>query len=357
MPHESHQKKDSQAPECCRHDLGPKNRKWFRDPLVIVSAVTVFLVAASYLFPFLSQFRYTLFDYFRMVWVPILLGFVVGGIIDYYIPREYISKFFARKSKRTIFYATGLGFLASACSHGVIALSMELHKKGASGPAVVSFLLASPWANLPITFLLIGFFGWKGLLIISAALLVSVLTGLSFQILDQKGWIEHNRHSVVTPADFSIQEDFKKRFKNYRFHPAQFRKDLFGIGKGIFSLADMVLWWIILGMLLAGVLSAFVPESIFHRFLGPSFLGLLITLGVATILEICSEGTSPLAFEIYRQTGALGNAFAFLMGGVVTDYTEIGLVWMNLGRKTALWMILITLPQVIFWGLLLNRFF
>ena len=33
--------------------------------------------------------------------------------------------------------------------------------------------------------------------------------------------------------------------------------------------------------------------------------------------------------------GALGNSFAFLMGGVVTDYTELGALWSNIGRRTA----------------------
>ena len=109
-------------------------------------------------------------------------------------------------------------------------------------------------------------------------------------------------------------------------------------------------------MVLASLISAFVHGSLFHRFLGPSFFGLFMTLVAATILEICSEGTSPLAFEIYKQTGALGNAFAFLMGGVVTDYTEVGLVWINLGKRTALWMLAITLPQVFLLGCLFNFF-
>ena len=68
--------------------------------------------------------------------------------------------------------------------------------------------------------------------------------------------------------------------------------------------------------------------------MGPTALGLLVTLIVATIMEVCSEGTAPLAFEIYRQTAALGNAFVFLMAGVGTDYTEIGLLWHNIGRKS-----------------------
>jgi hypothetical protein len=34
------------------------------------------------------------------------------------------------------------------------------------------------------------------------------------------------------------------------------------------------------------------------------------------------------------------------MGGVVTDYTELAAVWVNIGRRTVFWILLITLPLV-----------
>ena len=340
------------GPHCCPPQ--GKKKPWYLNPLFLTLTATFVLLFLSFRFPLLLGFRAAFSEYSRIIWLPILLGFFAGGLVDYYVPQEYISKILARKTKRTVFYSAGLGLLASACSHGIIALSMELHKKGASGPAVVSFLLASPWANLPITFLLIGFFGWKGILIIFAALFVSISTGLIFQALDRRGLIERNRHSVSVASDFSIAKDIKKRFKNYRLTSAQLSQDAQGILKGTYLLAEMVLWWILIGVLLASLVSAFIPQAWFHRFMGPSFLGLVVTLLVATVFEICSEGTSPLAFEIYKQTGAFGNAFAFLMGGVVTDYTEVGLVWINLGKKTALWMLAVTIPQVIVLGWIFN---
>jgi uncharacterized membrane protein YraQ (UPF0718 family) len=61
-----------------------------------------------------------------------------------------------------------------------------------------------------------------------------------------------------------------------------------------------------------------------------------------------------LAFEIFKQTGALGNSFVFLMAGVATDYTEIGLLWHNLGKRTAIWLPIITVPQIIILGYFAN---
>ncbi len=91
--------------------------------------------------------------------------------------------------------------------------------------------------------------------------------------------------------------------------------------------------------------------------MGPTLLGLLVTLSLATIIEVCSEGSSPLSFEIYRQTGALGNSFVFLMAGVATDYTEIGLLWTNVGKRTAIWMPIITVPQIVILGYIANIVF
>ncbi len=342
---------------CCHEQEGRDLKLWFKKPLFLVLLAAVTLHLASFASPLLQPYRLAFIEYLRIIGWPITLGFILGGLIDYYIPKEYISKFLTRPHKRTILYSAGLGFLMSACSHGIIALSMELHKKGASGPAVVSFLLASPWANLPVTFLLVGFFGWKGVLLIFSALLVSVTTGLIFQRIDQKGRIEKNRHSVLVSAEFSILGDIKRRWKEYRFSWAGAQKDFRGILKGIWELAEMVLWWVVIGMILASLIGAFVPSHFFMKFFGPTLFGLIITLLAAAVMEVCSEGTSPLAFEIYKQTGAFGNTFAFLMGGVVTDYTEVGLVWSNLGKRTALWMLAVTLPQVFLLGWVFNVLF
>ncbi len=170
---------------CCSHDLKTP-KPFYKTLLFWACTVSAVLCGLSYVIPALSAFRENFFHYLGMMIVPVSVGFIAGGLVDYYVPQEYISKFLAHHRKRAVFYATGLGFLMSACSHGILALSMELHKKGASGPAVVSFLLASPWANLPITFLLFGFFGAKAFVIILSALFIAISTGLIFQKLEEK---------------------------------------------------------------------------------------------------------------------------------------------------------------------------
>lgn len=338
--------------------MPPLKTKWYKNKGIIVLSILGALCLLSYFLPLLEPFRKTFFMYFRRIWWAVLLGLILAGVIDHFIPREYISYILAKPRKRTILYSVILGFFMSACSHGILALSIELHKKGASNPAVVSFLLASPWANLPLTIMFIAFFGLvKALYIIICAIVIAIITGLIYQILESRGIIETNRNTKSLDEDFVILEDLSKRFSSYRFSRTQFIKDTKGVYSGIISLANMILWWILIGIGLASLVGAYVPQAIFQNYMGPTMLGILVTLIVATILEVCSEGTAPLAFEIYRQTMSLGNAFVFLMAGVVTDYTEIGLLYFNVGKRVAIWLPIITVPQVIALGLLANIIF
>jgi len=333
---------------CC-HARTP----FYKNKTIIVGSVLALLVSASFALPMLEPFRKSLFMYLGAIWWAILLGLILGGLIDYYVPREYISHILAKPKKRTIFYSVILGFFMSACSHGILALSIELHKKGASNPAVVSFLLASPWANLTLTIMLIGFFGLKALYIIASAIIIAIITGLIFQVLDKLNFIEKNHNVMQLEDDFSIIKDIKKRAKGYRFSFS----DIKGIYKGTITLSNMVLWWVLIGMGLASLAGAYIPAGLFQNYMGPTILGLFVTLALATIIEVCSEGSAPMAFEIFRQTGAFGNAFVFLMAGVVTDYTEIGLLWHNVGKKTAIWLPIIAVPQVIVLGFIANVIF
>ncbi len=336
-------------------------KRWYQERIFVVLAISVVLLLVGYFVPFLRPYFEAFIAYLKLIWWAVLLGFIVGGLIDYFIPRVYIEKYLSRHRKRTILYSIIFGFIMSACSHGILAISIELYKKGASTSAVIAFLLASPWANLPITVLLFGFFGLKAIFIVLSALFIATTTGLIYLLLEKKGLVECNKciRGEDTPilTDFSIIEDIKRRWKGYAFSYGSMLEGVKGVLVGSWSLAKMVLWWLLIGMIMASLARAFVPHNFFMNFMGPTFIGLIVTLAFATIIEVCSEGSSPLAFEIFNQTRAFGNSFIFLMAGVATDYTEIGLIWTNIGRKAATWLPVITVPQIIILGYIYNLVF
>ena len=338
---------------------------WYKERIFIVTIITLIFLTLGYFLDPEKKFLNAFIDYLLLIWWAILVGFIIGGIIDYFIPRTYIEKYLSRHRKRTIIYSIIFGFLMSACSHGILAISIELYKKGASTSSVVAFLLASPWANLPITFLLFGFFGIKAGLIVISAIIIALITGLIFQRLEKKGWVECDKCIIgedkAVLTDFSIIKDIKRRLNEYRFTAKNNINAIKGTLRGSWALTKMVMWWLIIGMLMAAFARAYIPHELFRQYMGPTLLGLLVTLVFATIIEVCSEGSSPLAFEIYEKSleagaPAFGNSFTFLMAGVATDYTEIGLIWHNIGRRAAFWIPIITVPQILVLGYLYNIF-
>jgi uncharacterized membrane protein YraQ (UPF0718 family) len=117
----------------------------------------------------------------------------------------------------------------------------------------------------------------------------------------------------------------------------------------------MVLRWLFFGIVLAALIQAAVPTEIFAAWFGATLLGLLATLVAATVIEVCSEGSVPIAADLMTRAAAPGNAFTFLMAGAATDYTEIMVLREVTGRlKAALLLPALTVPQVVALGWALN---
>ena len=71
----------------------------------------------------------------------------------------------------------------------------------------------------------------------------------------------------------------------------------------------MVFRWLLFGLLLATAIRATVPMDTYQTLFGPTAIGLLLTLVAATIIEVCSEGSTPIAADILTRAAAPGNSF------------------------------------------------
>ena len=332
----------------------PKEKPFYVNKLFIIAVIGLTSVLVS---PFFSQ-TVAVYNYFlkmfNLVWWAMALGFVIGGFIDYLIPQNYVEKLLSQSKKRTLLLAVVLGALLSTCCHGILAIVIQLHKKGASVPALVTLLMAAPWANFPMTILLVAFFGFKGYLILAFTIIIALIVGYIFQKLQKLNLLDPSVNATKTKEfDFSIRSDLKKRYQNYRFSKQQFFYDIKGISLGAWSLMKMVLWWFIIAMVISSYIAAFVPHGFFEQYFGPTVLGLFTTLFATSLIEICSEGSSILAFELYNQTGSIANVFVFLVAGVATDFTEIGLIWTNVGKRTAFLIPIVSVPIIMIFAFIL----
>ncbi|SFW99391.1 SO_0444 family Cu/Zn efflux transporter [Marinospirillum alkaliphilum] len=91
---------------------------------------------------------------------------------------------------------------------------------------------------------------------------------------------------------------------------------------GILSVALSAAPWLLLGLLLAGLIKAFMPESLIQQWIGGRGIGSISRAAVIGVpLPICSCGAIPTSLALHRGGAGRGPTTAFLIGtpGVGVD--------------------------------------
>ena len=294
----------------------------------------------------------SVFDLINTMWWGILIGILMIAVLSR-IPREFvISILGTRSGLKGILRATAAGVLLDLCSHGILMVGSKLYERGASIGQVMAFLIASPWNSFSLTLILIALIGfWWTLGFIVFSMLIAILTGIIFDALVNKGGLPANPQQVDLPEGFEFWKEAKQGLKATDYSWSLFTSMfLSGLKE-----SRMVLRWIFFGVLLAGLVRAFVSTEIFGTFFGPTIAGLGLTMVAATIIEVCSEGSTPIAADLLTRANAPGNSFAFLMTGVSTDYTEIMVIKETTKSwKISLYLPLLTVPQILLVAWLAN---
>lgn len=292
------------------------------------------------------------FEMMNRMWWGLLMGIVAMGLLSR-VPREFVvSALGTQHGFRGLLRATAAGLCLDLCNHGILMVAAKLYERGASLGQVLAFLIASPWNSFSLTLILVALIGlpWT-LSFIALSFLVALITGYLVEILTARGKLPANPHTIDLPEDFDFFAEAKRRLRATSINGRFFVQTLW---EGIKS-SRMILRWILFGVVLTVLIRALVPAETFSTWFGPTVAGLFLTLLATTLMEVCSEGSSPIAADLLTRANAPGNAFTFLMAGAATDYTEI----MVLRETTRSWratLILpaLTVPQVMLLGWLLN---
>lgn len=292
-----------------------------------------------------DHFNHQIFEVMNSMWWGILLGIVAISLMNL-VPREMVMTYFRGSSRfMGLLRATMAGTLFDLCNHGILMLGMKIYERGASLGQTMAFLIASPWNSFSFTLILYALIGGElTFLFLILSLVVALITGWIFEVLvEQKILPGHPLSQVVVdPQQLRIRVEWTWPFWGQLFW-------------GGVKESKMIIKWILFGALLSALVNCFLSPEAFMEYFGKSFRGLILTLFAATGLEICSEGSIPLAADLVTVAKAPGNAFIFLMAGAATDLTEILLIRQTMKSwKVALALPLITVPQIIVLGFLMN---
>lgn len=301
----------------------------------------------------LGAFSHGVFELLNEMGWGLAFGILAIGLIGR-VPREMVMGLLGRSGRAGgILRAVGAGLLLDLCNHGILLVAMKLYERGASVGQVMAFLIASPWNSFSLTLILFSLIGWKWTLcFILGSGTVALVSGLVFDRLVARGVLPVNPHTHDLPPDYSLVKDARTRLCGFRPGPRWFGSVLVdGIRE-----SRMIVRWILFGAVLAVLLRVILPLDFYQSWFGPTVGGLMLTLLAATLIEVCSEGSTPIAADLVVRAGAPGGGFAFLMAGASTDYTEIMALKQTTGSwKTALFLPLVTVPQVLLLGWLMNQ--
>jgi len=301
----------------------------------------------------LGAFSHSVRDLMNVMWWGVVLGIALVGLLSQ-VPQRFVQSILGQGGTFSgLLRATFAGVLLDLCNHGILMVGMELRKKGASLGQTMAFLIASPWNSLSLTIIMIALIGiqWT-LAFIALSMVIGVAAGWVFDRLEQRGSLPGNPNTLTYDPNFQFWPEAKRQLKDLVWDKALAKRFIEGGLNG----SRIIIKWLLFGVLLASAIRAFVSLELFQNYFGPTMLGLLATLLAATIIEVCSEGSTPIAADLMTRANAPGNSFAFLMGGVATDYTEIMVIKETTNSwKTALFLPLITLPQVFVIAWLLNQ--
>src|SRR3989440_9694741 len=91
----------------------------------------------------------------------LILGFVLSGIVQAWVPRSRLERALGGRGVRELLLSTGLGAASSSCSYAAIAIAKSLFQKGASLAAVMAFQFASTNLVFEIGIVMWVFLGWQ----------------------------------------------------------------------------------------------------------------------------------------------------------------------------------------------------
>ena len=275
-----------------------------------------------------------LLDILKEVWVLtnemspyLLLGFLLAGIMHEFLPSTLYTNHLGKNNFRSVFLAALFGVPLPLCSCGVIPTAMGLRREGASKGATVSFLIATPQTGVDSIIATYSLMGLPFAIIRPiAAFLTAILggtlvngtekvksEGVKSEKYDTEKQTEKENHSSF----FILHSSLKNAFR-YAF--IEMMED---IGK-----------WLVIGLVIAGIITAAVPDSWFTAFQGNTLYSILFVLLFSIPMYLCATGSIPIALALMMKGLTPGAALVLLMAGPASNVASILIINKVLGRKT-----------------------
>jgi uncharacterized membrane protein YraQ (UPF0718 family) len=262
----------------------------------------------------------------EILWA-LILGFAISGAVQAVVSKAEMSRLLPDDSPRSLAIASGLGAASSSCSYAAVAMARSVLRKGADFTSAMAFQFASTNLVVELGILMAILLGWQftAAEFVGGPLMI-VLLALGFRALLRPSMVQAARAQADkglagvmeghADMDMSVtQGSLWSRITSPRGFTAishSFVMDWVSIWKDIAG-----------GLLIAGALGAWVPESFWESLFLTShpllarLWGPLVGPLVAVLSFVCSIGNVPLAAVLWNGGISFGGVIAFIFADLI----------------------------------------
>ncbi len=325
----------------------------------------------------------------------LLLGLFIAGLINVYLPKNFLNKHLGEEGFLTTVKAALIGAPMPLCSCGVIPAALGLRRAGASKSATTAFLVSTPETgvdSITVSYVLLGPFMAiiRPIAAISSAIVAGVLVGsekkpteVTAESLPEKNTqtvtsaccstkakveaVKTSCCSTKTEAEPAVKsccaktpEPVKKSCcaktgantanagTTNQSHWAKFSQ---AVAYSSTSLLADTAKWLLIGLFFAALVQTYVPENFFLQW-GNGILAMVVVILVSIPMYICATASTPIAAGLLLSGVSPGAVLVFMLAGPATNVATLGIVAKELGRRAIVAYLVGVIGVAVLFGLL-----
>jgi uncharacterized protein len=252
----------------------------------------------------------------------LLFGFLMAGVLSVLIKPETVQRHFGGRGIGPVIKAAMFGVPLPLCSCGVIPVSASLRQHGASRGATTAFLISTPQTGVDsilVTYSLLG--GLVAVFRAVTALISGVVGGALVMLF---GPAEESKSPGSNGCQDACCAGKESHGRIYR-----------ALHYGFVTLPRDLSKSLLVGLVIAGAISALVPDDYFAGILGGGIGTMFIMMAVGIPMYVCATASVPIAAALIAKGVSPGAALVFLMTGPATNGATIATVWRVMGGRVA----------------------
>jgi uncharacterized protein len=311
----------------------------------------------------------------------LLPAFFIAGAISVFVKKDFVLKYLGGQAKKIVSYslASVSGAILAVCSCTILPLFAGIRKRGAGlGPAI-TFLFSGPAINIAAIFLTLSVLGPNiGLARIISAIILSILVGLSMQLIfkekTEEGnlFIENSRQvsyqprlilvfmltmvAVLVVNGLSINIILKYflmvalSLLAFLIALTKFQKETNKEWmKETWSFVKMLLPILFIGVFIAGFIMPFLPQELIQKIVGSnSITGNLVASIFGAFMYFSTLTEIPILQALISKGMHQGPVLALLLAGPSLSLPNMLVIRKVLGnKKTAVYILLVVFYSTI----------